>query len=209
MTTDDLFAPLARMRGNAAVVTTMAAVRAWARHSNRELDFASADSAMGHAADLALGIALAQPDRKVICLNGDGSMLMSLGTLVTIVESGVENLILIVLENRTYEITGNQAVPGAGAVDYAALAKAAGFKRTCTWNTAAEAETEIPEIMAAAGPVFVVARTEPGAERPLKRGPAEPERYLQTSLAESARIVRRALGRFQPRMDTNERGGAR
>jgi len=53
------------------------------KRSHVDLDFASADSAMGHTADLALGIALARPERKVICLNGDGSMLMTLGTLVT------------------------------------------------------------------------------------------------------------------------------
>ena len=62
------------------VVTTMSVTRPWGRLSSHDLDFASADSAMGHAADLALGIALARPDRTVVCLNGDGSMLMSLGT---------------------------------------------------------------------------------------------------------------------------------
>jgi len=52
----------------------MSVTRPWGRLSSHDLDFASADSAMGHTADLALGIALAQPARKVICLNGDGSM---------------------------------------------------------------------------------------------------------------------------------------
>ena len=109
------------------VVTTMAAVRPWGQLSSSALDFASADSAMGHAADFALGLALAQPHRKVICLNGDGSMLMSLGTLVTIVASGATNLVLFVLQNERYELTGNQLVPGAGQVDFAGLARAAGF----------------------------------------------------------------------------------
>src|SRR5438552_13802039 len=125
MTKDELMAPLARARQDAVVVTTMAAVRAWARHSTSEFDFASADSAMGHAADLALGIALAQPQRKVICLNGDGSMLMTLGTLVTAAQSGATNFILFVIENGTYEITGNQPVPGTGLVDFVAMARAA------------------------------------------------------------------------------------
>ena len=85
LTKDELLAPLAGLRQEEIVVTTMAVVRPWGRLSKHELDFASADSAMGHAADLALGLAMAQPRRKVICLNGDGSMLMSLGTLATIV----------------------------------------------------------------------------------------------------------------------------
>ena len=84
--------------------------------------------AMGHAADLALGLALAQPLRKVICLNGDGSMLMNLGTLATIVESGVSNLILFVLVNGTYEITGSQRVPARGSVDWGGLASSTEFK---------------------------------------------------------------------------------
>lgn len=193
MTLEQLLSQLARVRGDAVVVTTMASVRAWARHSSSELDFASADSAMGHAADLALGLALARPERKVICLNGDGSMLMSLGSLVTITASGARNLVLFVLENRTYEITGNQPVPGAGAVDFAALARAAGFRRVYAFDTAEDCATQLSAACTGEGPVFVVARVAPGNDRPLKRGPAERERYLQVSLAESARSLRRAL----------------
>jgi sulfopyruvate decarboxylase subunit beta len=193
MTYDDLLAPLARLRRDAVVVTTMAAVRAWGRHSSSELDFASADSAMGHAADLALGIALARPKRKVICVNGDGSMLMSLGTLVTIVDSGVRNLVLLVVENRTYEITGNQPVPGAGSVDFAALARGAGFARVHVFEAADESAARMAEVLEGDGPVFVVARVAAGNDRPLRRGPAERERYLQVSLAESARQLRREL----------------
>ncbi|MSU72549.1 MAG: thiamine pyrophosphate-binding protein [Opitutus sp.] len=194
MTKDELMAPLARLRGDAVVVTTMAAVRAWGRHSSSELDFASADSAMGHAADLALGIALARPERKVICLNGDGSMLMSLGTLVTIVESGARNLVLFVLENRTYEITGNQPVPGAGTVDYAVLARGAGFSRIDVFTTAEGCATRMAGVLAGDGPVLVVAHVAPTEDRPLRRAATERERYLQVSLAESAHGLRRALG---------------
>ena len=193
MTKDELFAPLSRLRGDAVVVTTMGAVRTWARHSASELDFASADSAMGHAADLALGIALAQPARKVICLNGDGSMLMTLGTLVTIIAVGAPNLILVVLENRTYEITGNQPVPGGGRADFAALARGAGFRRVYEFDAASDWEMRLPEVLKGDGPVFAVARVAPGNDRPLRRSSAEPEAYLQVSLAESARGLRRKL----------------
>ena len=68
LTKQQLLAPLAALRNDAVVVTTMGTVRPWGHYSSSDLDFASADSAMGHAADLALGIALAQPHRKVICL---------------------------------------------------------------------------------------------------------------------------------------------
>jgi sulfopyruvate decarboxylase subunit beta len=185
--------PLARQRGQAVVVTTMGTVRPWARLSSHPLDFASADSAMGHAADFALGVALAQPRRKVICLNGDGSMLMSLGTLVTIAASGAANLVLFVVQNDTYELTGNQAIPGAGRVDFPGMARAAGFARVHAFEDAAAYEAALPSILEGPGPVCVAVRVEPGAEGPLGRGPGESEAYLRPSLAESARLLRRAL----------------
>jgi len=193
MTRDEALRPLARWRGQAVVVTTMGTVRPWARLSDHPLDFASADSAMGHAADFALGVALAQPQRKVVCLNGDGSMLMSLGTLVTIVASGAANLVLFVLENDTYELTGNQAIPGAGRVDFPAMARAAGFTRVHAFEDPAAYEGTLAAILDGAGPVFVSVRVEPGAEGPLGRGPREAAAYLRPSLAESARRLRRAL----------------
>jgi len=193
MTRDEALRPLARRRGQAVVVTTMGTVRPWARLSDHPLDFASADSAMGHAADFALGVALAQPQRKVVCLNGDGSMLMSLGTLVTIVASGAANLVLFVLENDTYELTGNQAIPGAGRVDFPAMARAAGFTRVHAFEDPAAYEGTLAAILDGAGPVFVSVRVEPGAEGPLGRGPREAAAYLRPSLAESARRLRRAL----------------
>jgi len=193
MTRDEALRPLADRRGSAVVVTTMGTVRPWARLSDHPLDFASADSAMGHAADFALGLALAQPARKVVCLNGDGSMLMSLGTLVTIVASGATNLVLFVLQNDTYELTGNQAIPGAGRVDFPGLARAAGFSRVHAFEDAASYERALPAILAGAGPVFVSVKVEPGREGPLGRGPGEDATYLRPSLAESARRLRRAL----------------
>jgi sulfopyruvate decarboxylase subunit beta len=172
----------------------MGLVRPWARHSDSPLDFASADSAMGHAADFALGIALAQPARGVVCLNGDGSMLMTLGTLVTVVASGARNFVLFVAENGTYEVTGNQTVPGAGRVDFAALARAAGFPRAERFRDAAAYAASLPRLLEAEGPVCLVAEVEAGDEAPLGRGPGQDATYLRVSLAESVRALRHALG---------------
>jgi sulfopyruvate decarboxylase subunit beta len=193
VTKDELLAPLARLRGDQVVVTTMGLVRPWARHSESPLDFASADSAMGHAADFALGLALARPARGVICLNGDGSMLMTLGTLVTAVASGARNLRLFVAENGRYEITGNQAIPGAGRVDFAGMARAAGFPRAERFHEAGAYASALPALLRAEGPVCVVAEVEPADETPLGRGPTEAAAYLRPSLAESARALRAAL----------------
>ena len=193
LTKSQFLEPLAGRRTDEVVITTMGVVRPWGAYSDSDLDFASADSAMGHAADLALGVAMAQPSRKVICLNGDGSMLMSLGTLVTIVESGVENLLLFVVVNHSYEITGNQPIPGAGSLNFCAMAKAAGFRRRYDIHDAEDYEGRLDEILAADGPVFVSVRVVPGVEGPISRSDGESARYLQTSLADWSRTFRQAL----------------
>ena len=193
LTKDQLLLPLAARRQDEVVVTSMGVTRPWGRISNHDLDFASADSAMGHTADLALGIALAQPSRRVICLNGDGSMLMNLGTLVTIAESGATNLVLFVLENGTYEITGNQPIPGAGRVDFPGLARASGFPRVYSFNRDVGYEATLPELLTVDGPVFVGVGMERGSEGPISRSSREESRYLQTSLAQWAREFRKAI----------------
>lgn len=193
MTKEEFLTPLARHRTNEVVITTMAMVRPWARLSQHPLDFASADSAMGHAADFALGLALAQPRRKIICLNGDGSMLMTLGTLVTIASSGPRNLVLFVVQNDTYEVTGNQPIPGAQVVDFPAMARAAGIQRIYPFENRRSYEDALAEVLRGEGPVFVTVRVEPGSEGPLSRRADDPAAYLRCSLAESARRLRDTL----------------
>jgi thiamine pyrophosphate-dependent acetolactate synthase large subunit-like protein len=189
----ELLKSLAAHRTDQVVVTCMGVTRPWGLISDHDLDFASADSAMGHTADLALGIALAQPARRVLCLNGDGSMLMTLGTLVTIIDSGAENLVLFVLENGTYEITGNQKIPGADRVDFPGLARAAGFPRVYDLAFPRDFEAVLPRILSAEGPIFVGIQMEEGSEGPISRSGQEEARYLKTSLAESSRAFREAI----------------
>ena len=128
-------------------MTCMGVTRPWGRYSSSDLYFASADSAMGHTADLALGIQLlACPSRTVVCLNGDGSMLMNLGTLVTIAHAAPANYILFILQNDTYEITGNQAVPGAGRIDFGMMARASGVSRVDSFDDAAAYRMALPGV---------------------------------------------------------------
>jgi len=193
LTRAQLLEPLARYRTNEVVVTTMSVTRPWGRLSDHDLDFASADSAMGHAADLALGIALARPERTVICMNGDGSMLMTLGTLATVAGAGATNLVLIVVDNGTYEITGSQAVPAAGLIDYAAMAEAAGFPRVFRFDDPRDYVDAVPDILTTRGPTLVQVSVEPGSEGPIGRSDREAARYLRSSLAEWSRAFRNAL----------------
>jgi len=195
LTPSQLLEPLVRLRRpEDVVVTTMSVVRPWGLLSDSDLDFASADSAMGHAADLALGIAMAQPMRRVISLNGDGSMLMSLGTLATIVAADATNLRLIVVDNGGYEITGGQPVPAAGRIDYARIAAGCGFEAVDSTDDPDLYRAGLPGFLERPGPSLLSVKVRPGEEPPISRRPTEPSRYLQSSLRDWSRTMRAALG---------------
>src|SRR5262245_66536210 len=105
MTQQQALEVLARHRGDNIVVTTMSSVGIWSQFSNSPLDFAYIPSAMGHAPSLGLGLALAQKLHGVIVINGDGCMLMNLGSLVTLAQNPA-TVYLLVLDNGLYEVTG-------------------------------------------------------------------------------------------------------
>ncbi len=193
LTTAQLLEPLATHRTNEVVVTTMSVVRPWGRLSDSDLDFASADSAMGHAADLALGVALARPERKVVCLNGDGSMLMCLGTLATAVEAAATNYVLVVCDNGEYEITGHQPIAAAGRISFAGLAEAVGFRNVYTFDDPRTWAESVAEVLTVAGPTFVHARVTPSSQGPISRSETEVARYLRCSLTEWSTTMRAAL----------------
>src|SRR5205823_7397577 len=134
MTNRQALEVLARHRGDKVVITTMTAVGVWPELSDTALDFAYMPSAMGHGPGIALGLALACPGRGVIVVNGDGSMLMSLGSLVTLAAHPAD-VYLIVMDNALYEVTGGQATAGTGRADFAALARAAGIRRVHAFKT--------------------------------------------------------------------------
>jgi len=110
--------------------------------------------AMGGAASIGLGLALAQPERRVLVLTGDGEMLMGLGSLATVALQRPENLAVVVLDNERYGETGMQKTHTAFGVDLAEVAKAAGFSVTGSAGDQAELDVALPVILDAPGPVF-------------------------------------------------------
>jgi len=145
------------LRRDEIVITTMGAAREWPKLSRHALDFHYIPSAMGQAPLIALGLALAQPGREVICFNGDGCMLMNLGALVTIAASGATNLTLIVLNNGLYEVTGGQRTAAATcSTDFARLAVASGISSVRAFGDLDLWRQGAAETMALAGPRFVV-----------------------------------------------------
>ena len=160
---------LANKRTDQVVVTTMSVAMPWAAHSDGPLDFAHVESAMGHAADFALGLAIAKPDRRVLCINGDGSTLMSLGVLVTLAQRPASNLTLIITENGTYEVTGSQPVPGADFIDYEQLCRGAGLKNVYNISDEADFDAKLDQHFTAEGPVIFIwkiARAEEPVPKP-------------------------------------------
>lgn len=113
--------------------------------------------AMGAAIPLALGMALARPDRQVVALEGDGSLLMNLGTLTSVAAAGAPNLTALVFVNHHYESSGGQRLP-AVAPDFAAIARAAGLRTVEVLATAAALAGALAR-GAAAGPALAVLPT--------------------------------------------------
>jgi thiamine pyrophosphate-dependent acetolactate synthase large subunit-like protein len=111
--------------------------------------------AMGGTAMIALGLALAQRQRRVIALPGDGDMLMGIGSLATIGTQGPPNLVVAVIDNERYGETGMQETHTARGVDLEGVARASGFGTTATVYTQQELEAAIALIYQAEGPVFV------------------------------------------------------
>lgn len=115
---------------------------------------------------MALGFALGAPERRVIVLDGDGSLLMNLGSLVTIANASPNNLLHFVCENGTYEANGGHPIPCKDQVSFAGLALAAGYREAHEFSELDALEAALPAILRAAGPVLVDLKVEPGESYP-------------------------------------------
>jgi thiamine pyrophosphate-dependent acetolactate synthase large subunit-like protein len=117
---------------------------------------------MGYAAPMCLGLALARPDRRVVALEGDGSMLMGLSTFATLARYPVRNLVIVVFDNSRYLTTGSGLVETATAhgVDLAAMARGAGLECVCAVSELPAFEDAIGTAMREGGPWVIVAKVD-------------------------------------------------
>lgn len=114
---------------------------------------------MGLAIPIALGIAIAQPRRRIIALEGDGSLLMQLGCLATVAARKPKNLVAVVMDNGAYQVTGGQAtVAVAAGADYVAMAKACGWRQSVWAEDEADFEATIDRALKEDGPWFIAVR---------------------------------------------------
>ncbi len=161
-------------RDGALVVSTMTGTQGWnAVTSNEAIDLPMG-GAMGKASSLALGLCLARPDKRIILIDGDGSLLMNLGALVTVAGSMPHNLYHVLLDNEAYAVTGGQPTPGAGVVSFTGMARAAGYNAAFDFDDLEDLVTRIDEVLGHKGPVLASIKTTPVIDPlPLpQRGPS-------------------------------------
>jgi thiamine pyrophosphate-dependent acetolactate synthase large subunit-like protein len=179
-------------RGDAVILATMNAnnVRFGLPSvtTNETMDM-PLSGAMGKASNVALGLALAQPERKVMCLDGDGSLLMNLGAMVTLANKTPENLCHVLFDNGVYAVTGGQPVPGSGRADWEGMAKAAGYAATFSFDNLEDLATGIGEVMAAKGPVFVHLAVTPEIENTPVQFRQRAPRTMQVAIREMPAIL--------------------
>ena len=114
---------------------------------------------MGGASTLGLGLALGCPDRRVIVLDGDGSLCMQLGSLPTIAGVAPRNLAHLLFKNNVYHTSGSQGTPGGEGVDYVMMARGAGYRDAFAVRTLDELERRLPAILTGEGPLLVELHT--------------------------------------------------
>jgi len=118
---------------------------------------------LGLTSSMALGLALALPHRKVVAFDGDGSLLLNLGSLATIANQHPRNFIHIVFDNECYESSRGAPTATAGQADLAAIARGAGFANVMTVKTLAEFEEEFLRALKSNDLYFILAKVEAGA----------------------------------------------
>jgi thiamine pyrophosphate-dependent acetolactate synthase large subunit-like protein len=152
------------LRGDAIVVPGRGGRHWFALSDNAMLDAPVGDPAMGGHAGFALGLALAQPGRRVVLFDSEGDILMSLGMLVTIAEQAPVNFYHFLLDNECYATTGGQPVPNAQNVAYDVMARGAGYPHSAAFTELGVFARALPTILDRPGPAFVALKVFPEIE---------------------------------------------
>lgn len=161
MKTAEMLKVFQQHRGNALVVPGRGG-RFWVDISTTpDRDAPLGDPSMGGHASFALGLALAQPNEKVVVFDSEGDLLMSVGVLAMAAEQKPKNFYHFLLDNECYATTGGQPVPNAKNVRYDALALASGYPAAHAFDNLETFSIALPRILAAPGPVFVALKIVP------------------------------------------------
>jgi phosphonopyruvate decarboxylase len=135
-------------------------------------DFLTVGS-MGHASQIALGVAAARPELRVVCLDGDGSVIMHMGGLATIGATRVENLTHVVVNNGVHDSVGGQPTVGL-EIDLCGIARACGYRTVLEADTRQDLLAALTRALSSVGPTFLEVRVQPGARPDLGRPAGAP-----------------------------------
>jgi len=138
---------------------------------NHRQDFLNV-GAMGHASQIALGIALEKPDTNVVCIDGDGALIMHMGALAIIGQYGRRNFRHVVINNGVHDSVGGQPTAGLN-IDIPAIATACGYKQTASCHCAADLPDAVHALISADGPSLLEIRVHPGGRDNLSRPPQQ------------------------------------
>ena len=168
MDTAEMLKVFNRYRGDAIVVPGRGG-RHWVNISTRpNRDLPLGDPAMGGHASFAMGLALAQPNQKIVLFDADGDIQMAMGILATIAEQQPRNFYHFMLDNECYATTGGQPVPHAGTIAYDGIARACGYPRAYAFDNLETFSINIERILGEPGPLFVWLKVRPEIEnRPI------------------------------------------
>src|SRR5687768_14087910 len=187
----DVFKTFQPYRGDAIVIPVGTSGRHWRDFSTNENRDLNLGGAMGHATSAALGVALSLPDEKVVLFDAEGALLMNLGILATIAGKQPRNFYHFLLDNECYATTGGQPVPNAQRINYAGMAKEAGYAAAYRFDDLESFGRDVGNILSETGPVFVAIKVIPEVENePIGRRQRRPTR----SRAETIRDLRKELG---------------
>ena len=166
MKPEDVLRAIAAARGTAICVPTMTTAPAWRTIAPDDLSV-SCVGFMGGASSIGLGLALARPDRRVIVFDGDGSLLMQLGSLATIAGGAPRNLTNLLFKNGVYHTSGAQGIPGGFSVDFVLMAKGAGYRSAYAIADIDEFTRRLPAMLTEEGPVLVELHTGLAEQTPM------------------------------------------
>ena len=184
MKRDEVFRILASHYSDGIVVAVYQSAFDWINIRPHPLNYLCT-GAMGLASSHALGLAIGLPDEKIVVLDGDGSLLMNLGSLVTIANQAPVNLVHFVCCNSIYEVNGKFPIPGAGQLSFEGIAREAGYKASFSFRELSEFESSIERVLHTEGPVFV--------ELQVEQGHIYPTDYVAVHSAESRLSFREAV----------------
>ena len=124
---DDMFKAFEPHREDSVVIVTGTGGKHWAEHTTKQNRDLNMGGAMGHTTSAALGLALGLPDEKVVLFDSEGALLMNLGIIATIAGQKPKNFLHLLMDNECYATTGGQPVPNSQEINYAGMAKEAGY----------------------------------------------------------------------------------